>query len=161
MTKTKILLDTNFFMYLLSPTMAGWHERAKLYWKYFLENGHELYLSSIVAAELSARVDLSALPLMKHLIALPFNFTDAMTVGQMMRHLQSIGQDVPILEVSKVQLKDDVKILAQAIQLQSQYLVSGDQQILNRFHLLSKHFGGSGSGIDLAQDPSAYFHQSS
>lgn len=157
MTTPRVLLDTNFFLYLLSPSLVGWHERAKAYWKYFLENGYELNLSAVVASELAPKIDLKRLPIMKNLVVIPFNFTDAVVVGQVMGHLQTVGQAKQDAEVSKVQLKDDVKIIAQALQSQVTYLVSGDQQILNRYAMMVGVLNGSGACIDLAHGPSHYF----
>ena len=69
-----ILLDTSFCIRLLKSNDTL-HQNAKEYFKYFLEQKIEIYLSSIVIAEYSVKDDANNLPL-EFVKIIPFDFFD-------------------------------------------------------------------------------------
>ena len=79
----KALLDTSFFLRLLDSN-DPLHENAKDYFEYMLNNGFELYISTIAIAEFCVRNSLDHLPL-KNVRVLPFNIFHAEEAGNVYR----------------------------------------------------------------------------
>jgi len=75
-----ILIDTSFCIRLLKND-DPLHQNAKDYFKYFLEQKIEIYLSSIVVAEYSVKDDAFNLPL-EFVKIIPFDFFDGKTAGE-------------------------------------------------------------------------------
>ena len=75
-----ILLDTSFCIRLLKSNDLL-HNNAKDYFKYFLEQKIEIYISSIVVAEYSVKDDVNNLPL-EFVKIIPFDFFDGKTAGE-------------------------------------------------------------------------------
>ncbi len=86
------------------------HQNAKDYFKYFLEQKVEIYLSSIVIAEYSVRDDANNLPL-EFVKIIPFDFFDGKTAGEF--HSILINNKEQIANIERNVIKDDCKLLAQ------------------------------------------------
>lgn len=104
-----ILLDTSFCIRLLKSNDIL-HQNAKDYFKYFLEQKIEIYLSSIVIAEYSVKDDANNLPLDFVKIA-PFDFFDGKTAGEF--HSILINNKEQITNMERNVIKDDCKLVAQ------------------------------------------------
>lgn len=72
----QIALDSSYLVQLLDPRQPQ-HNAAIDYLRYFLDEGRQLYCSTLALAELNARFNLSSLPLFKSFRLLPFNYDDA------------------------------------------------------------------------------------
>ena len=79
MNHDAVLLDTSFFIQLLNPNY-DFHENAKGYFKYFLENEISLVCSTISVGEFCVVGGLEDLPL-RNLQILPFNLNHAKRTG--------------------------------------------------------------------------------
>ena len=86
------------------------HQNAKDYFKYFLEQKVEMYLSSIVIAEYSVKDDAINLPL-EFVKIVPFDFFDGPTAGEF--HSILINNKEQIANIERNVIKDDCKLLAQ------------------------------------------------
>jgi predicted nucleic acid-binding protein len=104
-----ILLDTSFCIRLLKSNDAL-HQNAKDYFKYFLEQKIEIYLSSIVIAEYSVKDDANNLPL-EFVKIIPFDFFDGKTAGEF--HSILINNKEQIANIERNVIKDDCKLIAQ------------------------------------------------
>lgn len=104
-----ILLDTSFCIRLLKSN-DPLHKNAKDYFKYFLEQKIEIYISSIVIAEYSVKDDANNLPL-EFVKIIPFDFFDGKTAGEF--HSILINKKEQVAGIERNVIKDDCKILAQ------------------------------------------------
>lgn len=104
-----ILIDTSFCIRLLKSN-DPLHQNAKDYFKYFLEQKIDIYLSSIVIAEYSVKDDANNLPL-EFVKIIPFDFYDGKTAGEFHSILIENKQDVSGIERNVI--KDDCKLIAQ------------------------------------------------
>lgn len=104
-----ILLDTSFCIRLLKSN-DELHQNAKDYFKYFLEQKIEIYLSSIVIAEYSVKDDVNNLPL-EFVKIVPFDFFDGKTAGEF--HSIIINNKEQVANIERNVIKDDCKLLAQ------------------------------------------------
>jgi len=104
-----ILLDTSFCIRLLKNNDAL-HQNAKDYFKYFLEQKVEIYLSSIIIAEYSVKDDVNNLPL-EFVKIVPFDFFDGRTAGEF--HSIIINNKDQVANIERNVIKDDCKLLAQ------------------------------------------------
>ncbi len=104
-----ILLDTSFCIRLLKSN-DDLHQNAKDYFKYFLENKIEIYLSSIVIAEYSVKDDANNLPL-QFVKIIPFDFFDGKTAGEF--HSILIRNKEQVANIERNVIKDDCKLIAQ------------------------------------------------
>lgn len=97
-------------MYSVLKSNDVLHQNAKDYFKYFLEQKIEIYLSSIVIAEYSVKDDANNLPLDFVKIA-PFDFFDGKTAGEF--HSILINNKEQITNMERNVIKDDCKLVAQ------------------------------------------------
>lgn len=104
-----ILIDTSFCIRLLKNN-DELHQNAKDYFKYFLEQKIEIYLSSIVIAEYSVKDDANNLPL-EFVKIVPFDFFDGKTAGEF--HSILINNKEQVSNIERNIIKDDCKLLAQ------------------------------------------------
>ena len=74
-----VLLDTSFLIRLLSKN-DPLHQNAEDYYRYFLENGIPMYVSTITVAEYCVNGDISELPL-RSVRIIPFNIQHAPVAG--------------------------------------------------------------------------------
>ena len=104
-----ILLDTSFCIRLMKSN-DPLHLNAKDYFKHFLENKIEIYLSSIVIAEYSVKDDANNLPL-EVVKIIPFDFFDGKTAGEF--HSILINNKEKVSNIERNVIKDDCKLIAQ------------------------------------------------
>jgi predicted nucleic acid-binding protein len=82
-----VLLDNSFCIRLLKSD-DQYHQNAKDYFEYFLENGIEMYLSTIVVSEYAAGDDPDNLLSLNVFRLLEFDYSDAKTAGSFSQNLK-------------------------------------------------------------------------
>ena len=120
-----ILVDTSFLISLADPNRPN-HSVAVAYLREALRRGVPLYLSSIVASEFQVKQPVTDLPL-RNFDVLPFNIDHAMTAGLLTRELRRDAGD------ERDAVKDDVKLIAQAICESLTHILTEDARTLAKF----------------------------
>jgi predicted nucleic acid-binding protein len=122
-----VVLDTSYLITLADNSRQN-HEKARKYWRYFLEENVPIFLPTIVVSEFYVRQEIDA-PILRNCIILPFNWSDAVKAAEF-DFTQFKGE-----ASDRVALKDDVKILAQAAVVGASHLISDDEHL---FYYASK-----------------------
>jgi len=120
-----ILLDTSYLISLADPSRKH-HEAAIHYLREALRRGVPLYLSAIAASEFQVKQAVTDLPL-RNFEVLPFNIDHAMTAGLLMRDLRRDPGD------DRGAVKDDVKLIAQAVCQSITHILTEDAQTLVKY----------------------------
>lgn len=125
MKRKGVLCDTSFFIRLLDKN-DNLHSHAKSYFKYFLENDFDLYISTIAIAEYCIGGDIQDLPL-RNLQIVPFNLDHAIRTSEFARLIFRKRQFIEIKE--RQIIPNDTKLFAQAdIVGGVEYYISSDSE---------------------------------
>lgn len=119
------LVDTSYLISLADPGRAHPHV-AVSYLREALRRGVPLYLSAIAASEFQVKQAVTDLPL-RNFEVLPFNIDHAMQTGLLMRMLKRDAGD------DRGAVKDDVKLIAQAICESLTHVLTEDAQTLVKY----------------------------
>jgi hypothetical protein len=119
-----VVLDTSFLITLADPGRPN-HGVARRYWQCFMEQQIPVYLPTIVVSEFCVRQEIPP-DILRCCVVLPFNWDDAIKTAQLdFSQLRESGD-------SRVAIKDDVKIIAQAVICSAQHIISEDADTLIR-----------------------------
>ncbi|WP_100629846.1 type II toxin-antitoxin system VapC family toxin [Algoriphagus formosus] len=136
MTKQGVLLDTSFFIRLMDER-DPLHLNALGYFKYFLENDYELFISTIAIAEYCVRGEIDELPL-KNLRVLPFNLEHARRSGIFAEIIFKEKGKMEIIQ--RAIIPNDTKLFAQANQEKGiAFYLTSDSESKKIYHLLQKN----------------------
>ena len=138
-----ILLDTSFCIRLLKSN-DPLHQNAKDYFKYFLEQKIEIFLSSIVIAEYSVKDDANNLPL-DFVKIIPFDFFDGKTAGEFHSILLSQKEQVP--NTDRNVIKDDCKLIAQIFNRKIEGYITKDKKSFSQ--IIQPIFKNKGFSLEL------------
>ena len=116
------------------------------YFREALHRGVPLYLSAIAASEFQVKQAVTDLPL-RNFVVLPFNIDHAMTAGLLMRDLQPREP-----EDRRDVVKDDVKLIAQAICESVTHVLTEDARTLARYVQRLNGAGQSSLAVVLLED---------
>lgn len=120
-----VVLDTSFLI-----TLAGagreHHQTARRYWRHFAENGIPLYLPTIVVSEFCIRQEIPP-EILRACVVLPFNWDDAVKAAALDFSKTDRGGE------SRDALKDDVKIIAQAMVKDAAFVITDDTRSFYKF----------------------------
>jgi len=127
--KGSVLLDTSFLITLFDDSRIN-HSHAKRYYKYFIENKIDMYLSVIVASEYSQKGSIEDILNTGNFISLPMTMADGITAGNFANllshsHRESID--------SRAEAKDDIKLLAQCSNNAINYVATDDSSTLAKY----------------------------
>lgn len=107
---SSVLLDNSFCIRLLKSD-DEYHQNAKDYFEYFLENGIEMYLSTIVVSEYAVGDDPDNLLSLNAFRLLEFDYADAKTAGSFFLKLKG-NETLRETEQRKV-IINDIKLFSQ------------------------------------------------
>lgn len=122
---TAFLVDTSFLISFADPARPH-HVAAAAYFREALQRDVPLYFSAIAASEFQVKQAVTDLPL-RNFIVLPFNFDHAMTAGLLMRQLDRDPSD------RRDVVKDDVKLIAQAVCESVSHVLTEDRHTLAKY----------------------------
>lgn len=122
------VVDTGFLISLASRDRSN-HESAKAHYKWFLDNGHRLFLPTVVISEFCLRQDIADLPL-RNFQVLPFNLADAVLCAKLdFAHYRTGTSQAGQRDA----VKDDFKIIAQTECHKARFLVTEDESTLAKY----------------------------
>lgn len=119
------LVDTSFLITLVDDRRPH-HADAMRYLREAVSHGSTLYLSAVVVSEFHAKQPITDLPL-RNFRVLPFNIDHAMMAGALQLALRRDPDD------SRDAVKDDLKLLAQAVCTAIPYVLTEDERTLAKF----------------------------
>jgi hypothetical protein len=120
-----VLLDTSFLITLAGKGRAH-HDTARRYWRHFLDNEIPIYLSAIVVSEFCMKQEIPP-EILRCCVVLPFNWDDAQRAAKLdWKRQRAAGID-------RDALKDDVKIIAQAIGADAEFVITDDAETFFKY----------------------------
>lgn len=120
-----VLLDTSFFIRFLNLEDPLF-QNTENYYKYFVNNGFNLFVSTISIAEYCVRGNVDELPL-RNLIVLPLNFDHSIFAGKIARILFENREAGEIVVSERLIIINDAKLFAQAhVDQRINYFCSSD-----------------------------------
>ena len=126
---SSVLLDNSFCIRLLKSD-DEYHQNAKDYFEYFLENGIEMYLSTIVVSEYAVGDDPDNLLSLNAFRLLEFDYADAKSAGEFLASLKKKGKFVDFGD-RKVVI-NDIKLFSQINNRQIDAYITKDRKSLNK-----------------------------
>lgn len=117
-----VVLDTSFLITLADSSRAH-HKTARQYWRHFTETAIPIFLPTVVVSEFYIKQEIPP-DILRACVVLPFNWDDAIKAAE----LDFSKQDRK--DKSRGALKDDVKIIAQAIVREAAWIITDDAQSL-------------------------------
>lgn len=143
-----IMLDSSFVISLVTPGERN-HEKADKYFRYFVAENIAMQISAIVVSELELSAQTSVLP-EKLFIFPPFNVEHAQAASDLAALFRQ--EYSPGGGSGRAQVKDDTKIIAQALLLGLDFLISSDDQMVARCEWLRTVKGRALRAINLNTD---------
>src|SRR5665647_1366749 len=126
MASKGVLLDTSFIIKLLNAQdpLTG---NCESYYRYFLEQGMPIFLSTIAVGEYCVKGKLDELPI-NQLRILPFNIFHAVRAGELAEIAFRLKREGELNIQERLIIPNDVKLLAQAdIEDNITYFISHDK----------------------------------
>ena len=120
-----IVLDTSFLITLADPKRDN-HQTARAYWRHITEKGIPIFLPTIVVSEFFIKQEIPV-EILSACVVLPFNWDDAMQAATL--DFSKVDRQ----GVSRDALKDDIKIIAQAIVKGAAQIITDDSKSFYRF----------------------------
>jgi predicted nucleic acid-binding protein len=148
MTHEAVLLDTSFFLRFLKDTDPLFHN-ADGYFRYFIQQGIRMMISTISIAEYCVRGDVTELPL-RNIQIVPFNFDHAKRTGEFARIAFEAKRIGRLDLASRNVIPNDAKLFAQAdCEHAVLYYLSSDSESLKIYNLLRERSEPKFRFIDL------------
>ncbi len=120
-----VVLDTSFLITLADSNRAH-HDTARKYWRYFSEQGLPMFLPTIVVSEFSIKQMIPP-DILRGCVVLPFNWDDAIKAASF--DFSKVDRQ----GLSRDALKDDVKIIAQAVVKDAALVITDDSASFYKF----------------------------
>lgn len=124
-----VLLDCSFCIHLLKED-AEYHQNAMDYFKYFLEEKIEIFLSTIVVSEYAVADDPDNLLSLNAFRILEFDYLDAKTAGSFFSSIKG-NEQLRKIEQRKV-IINDVKLFAQIQNRKIDAYITSDRKSLRK-----------------------------
>lgn len=148
--KDSVLLDTSFFVRLLNDE-DPLHSNAKGFYKYFLENGIILKVSTISIAEYCVKGKVDELP-MRNIQIIPFNLDHAQKTGEFAEVIFYENQLAKEKLFPRAIIPNDSKLFAQAsLDKSINHFVTSDTRSQTTYSKLKAHINPQFEIIDISK----------
>ena len=128
-----VLVDTSYLITLAGKSRKH-HDIARRYWRHFLENQIPIFLSTIVVSEFCIKQEIPP-EILRCCVVLPFNWEDALRAAKLdWKRLQPAN-------TPRDALKDDMKIIAQAVGADAEFVITDDAESFFRYCKALKEAG--------------------
>lgn len=124
-----VVLDTSFLVALTIDGRPN-HEVAVRYFQYWVENGIQMYVPTIVCAEYMAHNERIPDYIMRRVKVMSFRIEDAEIAARIQRERVIVRGDE---ELSKVVFKDDIKIIGSACAVAAKAIAHDDPATMSRY----------------------------
>lgn len=129
--KASVLVDTSFLITLYDNRKERVnHKVAKKYYKYFLDHEITMRLSTIVTSEYHQQASVIDIIASTNYIPLPFNVLDSLKVSDV---AHALGSEARSGSGGRAEFKDDLKLIAQAIEHDIDYVITEDEGTLAKY----------------------------
>jgi hypothetical protein len=132
-----VVLDTSCLI-SLADSSRDHHGTARRYWQHFIESGLPVFLPTIVVSEFCIKQEIPP-EILRCCVILPFNWDDAVKAAALDFKAIDRQEGEP-----RDALKDDLKIIAQAIVKEAAYVITDDK---NSFHLYAERLIKRGEAL--------------
>ena len=122
----KVILDTSFLITLTDKAREH-HDTACRYWEHFIEHNIAMYIPTIVVSEYHIKGPIPNYVYNQCILA-PFNLDDAQAAAELGPLLAQRTSGEP-----RVCLKDDLKIIAQALVLGAEFTICDDHETFHKY----------------------------
>ncbi len=117
-----VVVDTSYLI-CLADTSRPNCQHARRYWQHFREQKIAVYLSTIVVSEFCIKQSVNDLNHLKPFVTLPFNWNHAVKSAEL--NFSTVKRKNKMRDA----LKDDYKIIAQAMVVQAGWIISEDEDL--------------------------------
>jgi predicted nucleic acid-binding protein len=132
-----VLCDTGFLIRLNNPK-DPLHGNARGYLKFFLDERHLIYVSTIALAEYAVQDSIQNLP-MRYFRVVPFNIDHAQRAGEYTEIVLKSRDQLEGDNIARTLIKDDSKMFAQADTTEKiTHFLTGDMKCETVFNLLRR-----------------------
>lgn len=146
MTHKAVLLDTSFFLRFLNDSDPLFNN-ADGYFRYFIQMGITMMISTISIAEYCVGGDVNELPL-RNLQIVPFNINHSLRTGEFARIVFQNKGKIKLRERNII--PNDTKLFAQAdCEIAVEFYLSSDLESLKIYNLLKQYLNPKFQFIDL------------
>ncbi len=120
-----VIVDTSFLITLADPTRPH-HDVARRYWQHFTEEAIPIFLPTIVVSEFCIKQEIPP-DILRACVVLPFNWDDALKAAEL--DFSKTDRE----DESRDALKDDVKIIAQAMVKDAAWTITDDTRSFYKY----------------------------
>lgn len=121
-----VLVDTSFLITLYDKSRPN-HSVAMKYFKYFLNNSIDLFLSTIVISEYQQIQPVVEIINSGNFIILPFNYEDAISTAEIAYNVTGEKRG------SRAEFKDDLKLMGQSEFNNITFIITEDETTLAKY----------------------------
>lgn len=145
-----VILDTSFLIRLVKEN-DPLHKNAIEYFKYFRENNHIMYISTISVAEFCVKGKFTEIPFQK-IRVLPFNLSEAKEAGRYASALFDAKAKGYVKVENRNIIPNDAKIFAQGALIHDiKYFVTSDTNSKKHIEILRSTCGADIQHLDIHQ----------
>lgn len=126
--ENSVVIDTGFLIAVFNTKDSN-HLAANKFYRFFIRNGFPMIIPTIVISEYVQKAPITDIINTGNFIVAPFNYDDSVKTGEIAFHLSGVERG----DGERANAKDDIKIIAQAVNLNASYVITGDAKTMYRY----------------------------